>query len=245
MESGNESIDMMQYKAPTSRYILKINQNHRFNLIRSHNSDTSTPTLQLFKMFATALQDSDQFLSLLSVNITKPLLPSLSNKTQIATTDNNKMQIHFKSYFNRQMYSLSGFFHISSSLPLDEIITAPKVYKWLESNHYSIKPSPSNADKMVQIGALCFSSDLIYREDLKLAIQEHPSWVFLTLSQPPIIHLTKGNFKGPIKSTKMMFVCCEKSKQLHAAEFFSNLYDGTAKEYPNVIMMLFIPLNYV
>jgi len=41
----------------------------------------------------------------------------------------------------------------------------------------------------------------------------------------------------------MIFVCSEKSKQLYATDFFSNLYDGTEKEYPNGIMMLFIPLN--
>lgn len=165
MESGNKPIDTTQYKAPTSVSALKINQNLYFNLLWSCNSDTSTPTLQLFKTFATALQDSDQFLSLLPVDIKKQSLPSLSNKTQIATTDNNKIQIYFKSYFSHQQYSLSGFFHTSSSLTLDELIAAPKVYEWLESNCYSIKPSPSNADKMVQIRALCFSSVLIYRED--------------------------------------------------------------------------------
>lgn len=165
MELGNKPIDTTQYKAPTSVSALKINQNLYFNLLWSCNSDASTPTLQLFKTFATALQDSDQFLSLLPVDIKKQSLPSLSNKTQIATTDNNKIQIYFKSYFSHQQYSLSGFFHTSSSLTLDELIAAPKVYEWLESNCYSIKPSPSNTDKMVQIRALCFSSVLIYRED--------------------------------------------------------------------------------
>jgi hypothetical protein len=117
------------------------------------------------------------------------------------------------------------------------------VYQWLEANRYSVKPSHSNAEEMVQISTLCLSSKFIYREDLKFAKMQHPSWVFLTLSQPPMIHLTKGDLKGPKKSTKMLFICCEKSKQVHATEFFSTLYDGMQKEYPNGIMMLFIPIN--
>lgn len=42
----------------------------------------------------------------------------------------------------------------------------------------------------------------------------------------------------------MIFVCCEKSTQNATTEFFSKLYDSTPKDYPNGIMMLFIPLNY-
>jgi hypothetical protein len=96
---------------------------------------------------------------------------------------------------------------------------------------------------MVQIGALCFGSELIYREDLKDAFLKNPSWSFPSAPRPPIIHLTKGDFKGPSKSTKMIFVCSEKSRQLEASHFFSTLYDGTPKEYPNGIMLLFIPLS--
>jgi len=93
-------MDIPQYNTPTNEAVVKINQSIRFNLIRSRNSDTSTPMLQLFKSFVTALEDSDQFLSLLSLNSSKQTLPSMSNKSQIASADKNKTQLYFKSYFN-------------------------------------------------------------------------------------------------------------------------------------------------
>jgi len=117
------------------------------------------------------------------------------------------------------------------------------LYEWLEINQYTIKQSPSNAGEMVQIGALCFSSKDIYQEDLKMAIVQHPLWSFPTLSEPPIIHLTKSDFLGPEKSTNMIFVCSGRSKQVEVGDFFSRLYNGTSKDYPNGIMMLYIPLN--
>jgi hypothetical protein len=41
----------------------------------------------------------------------------------------------------------------------------------------------------------------------------------------------------------MIFISAEKSKQAVLANFFSNLYDGTLKDYPNEVMMFFIPLH--
>ena len=99
-DSREDPMDIPQYNTPTNEAVVKINQSIRFNLIRSRNSDTSTPMLQLFKSFVTALEDSDQFLSLLSLNSSKQTLPSMSNKSQIASADKNKIQLYFKSYFN-------------------------------------------------------------------------------------------------------------------------------------------------
>jgi hypothetical protein len=41
----------------------------------------------------------------------------------------------------------------------------------------------------------------------------------------------------------MIFVCAEKSKQVEVGAVLSNLYDGMSKDYPNGIMLLYIPLN--
>jgi hypothetical protein len=132
---------------------------------------------------------------------------------------------------------------LSSSLSFDQLITSTEVHEWLEYNRYSAKLSPSQEEEMVSIGALCFSSEFIYREDLNQSIQRHPSWTFPTLQTPPILELTKADFRGTSKSVTMIFVSTEKSKQLPVANFFSSLYDATPKEYPNGIMLLFIPLR--
>jgi len=209
---------------------VKVNQLIRFNLIHHRNSDSSIPTLKLFKSFTSALRSLDQFLLILPVNSTKQNLPALSNVTQINSTDQNRMLTYFKPYFNKQQYSLSGYFHVSSSLSLQELMASSSVYEWLEIKRYAIKQSPSNSEEMVQIGALCFSSEYIYREDPKMAITKHPSWSFPTLLEPPIIHLTKGDFQGLENSTKMIFVCSEWLTQVEVRDFFSKLYDGTSKD---------------
>jgi hypothetical protein len=77
-------------------------------------------------------------------------------------------------------------------MPLEDVLAYPAVYKWLETNRTSLKPSPSNMEEMVQIGALCFGSEYIYREDLKSAIMHHPSWHFPVLSAPPISFDQRG-----------------------------------------------------
>jgi hypothetical protein len=65
------------------------------------------------------------------------------------------------------------------SLPLAELVAAKPVYEWLETHWYSIKQRPSNNDKMVQIGALCFSSEFIYREDFETSNHATPIWGIL------------------------------------------------------------------
>ncbi len=222
---------------------IPVNQRLRFNNIHHRNSVNSTTTLQLFKSFALALRASDQFLAILPFQAGKQDISSLTNIKQINAVNENKLQVYFKSYFKRQMYSLSGYLHISSSLSFEQLIASKDVHEWLECNRYSVKLSPSQEEEMVSIGALSFSSEFIYREDLCQSIQQHPSWNFPSFPTPPIIELTKVDFRSSTKNTKMVFVSTEKSKQLLVANFFSSLYDATPKEYPNGIMLLFIPLR--
>ena len=152
-EEGEDTEHLPQYQhnpqGPSSE--VKVNQHIRFNLIRHRNSDSSIPTLKLFKSFRTALRSADQFLLALPVNSAKQNLPALSNLTQINNTDKNKMFTYFKPYFTKQMYSLSGYFHVSSSMSLQELMASSTIYEWLEINRYTIKQSPSNAEEMVRV----------------------------------------------------------------------------------------------
>lgn len=113
----------------------------------------------------------------------------------------------------------------------------------LEFNRYNVKLSPSQNKEMIQIGALCFSSIFTYREDLKQAILLDPLWNPANTIDEPIFDIYPADFQDPDKKTKMLFVSAEKSKQNDIAKFFSAIYNGTKKEYPNGTMMAFIPLN--
>jgi hypothetical protein len=96
---------------------------------------------------------------------------------------------------------------------------------------------------MIPIGILCYSSPFLNREDLKQAIQSHPSWQVDPTEHPPIFDIYLGDFLSSGKKTKMLFVSGEKSKQDDLILQFKTLYDGSQKAYPNGSLMLFIPLT--
>jgi hypothetical protein len=98
---------------------------------------------------------------------------------------------------------------------------------------------------MVPIGALCYNSIFLFRDDLKKAISEHPLWILLDPDSPPIFDIYVSEFNAPNKKTKMLFVSAKKSRQEEVSDLFKSMYDGTQKNYPNATMMLFIPLQEI
>jgi hypothetical protein len=148
----------------------------------------------------------------------------------------------FKSYHRRHHYSLSGFFHISTSLTLQEICALLTVDEWLDSYKYYVKACPSQREEMIQIRALCYSSELLYRANLKIAITSNPDWSNeRDEDSHPIFDLYLSDFSASGKKTKMIFVSAEHSRQDDVSSRFKRIYDGMQKSYPNGSMMLFIP----
>jgi hypothetical protein len=162
---------------------------------------------------------------------------------QINNTDENKLKIYFRSYYAEQHYSLSGYFHIQTTLTDDELFNHHGIREWLEFNRYHIKLSPSQDEEMIQVGTLCFSSIFTYREDLKHAILQDPLWHPTKENHSPIFDIYPADFQGPDKKTKMLSISAEKSRQSEVAEYFSSIYTGSKKSYPNGTMMAFIPMH--
>ena len=119
------------------------------------------------------------------------------------------MQLFFNAYYKKQFYSLSGYFHISTSLSFESLRDHRYMIEWLEENRYYMKLCPSQNEEIVQIGALCFSSPYIYREDLRLSIIQHHTWNITKDPNPPIFDLVLSDFIGPTKKTKMLFIVGE------------------------------------
>jgi len=109
---------------------------------------------------------------------------------------------------------------------------------------YSVKLCSSQDEEMSIIGALCYSSLFLYRNDLLQCIKKHKQWMELnqSLPKPIIINFVIKPFCSPGKSTDVIFVHSERSKKELARDFFLSLYDGTPKEYPRGDMLLFIPV---
>ncbi len=242
IKAGEDAEDTPQYNEPTDEAEISQQQRLRISLRKARNSD-SHPTLKLFKSFTQALRTSDPALTILPINMSKQNLPALNNSTKLSSLDNNKLYTYFKTYYPTQKTSLSGYMHILTNLSFEELSISSPIYEWLETNRYTMRECPSHEEEMIQIGALCFSSEYIYREDLKQAIEADAAWKFPQFEKPPALQLTRGEFRSSKKSKKMIFIHTEKSKQDEVAAIMAQIYDGTTKPYPNGNMMLFIPLQ--
>ncbi len=102
-------------------------QRIRFNLICHQGASSDQTTLALFKSFATTLRCADVSVTFLPWAASKQHYSSLHNIKQIQELEGKCLYQFFKSYYQRQNYSISGFFHISSTLPLIEIKALPSV----------------------------------------------------------------------------------------------------------------------
>ncbi len=138
----------------------------------------------------------------------------------------------FKAYYNKQNYSLSGYFHDSSNLGFDSIKALPLVEEWLDTNNYVMCQCPSHSEEMIPIGVLCYSSPFLHREELKQAIVNRHEWQQFT-STPPVSDIYLGDIVAAEKKTKMLFISSERSRQQDLTTLFKKLYDATDKHYPN------------
>jgi hypothetical protein len=157
--------------------------------------------------------------------------------------ESHQIYQYFRSFYHCQLYSLSGYLHISSQLSFTEIMSLPKVQEWMDMNRYFVKLCPSQEEEMVPLGSLCYSNMFMHRDDLKDAIYSSPLWRAHFPELSPFIDIYLGEFLATGKKRKMLFVSGEKSKQDQVTNFFKALNNSESKQYPNASMMLLIPFN--
>jgi hypothetical protein len=121
-ESGDIESLPMNYKKPVT-----INQCMRFNPIRHQGTSADILILKLFKSFTSTLKKADPTLIIFPFSATKQHYSSLSTLKQINSIDDNRMNQYFKTYHQRQLYSLSGYFHISTALSFNQLIQSTPI----------------------------------------------------------------------------------------------------------------------
>lgn len=223
---------------------IPVAQRIRVNLIRHRFArNTDMTTLKLFQSLAVTLRKVDKNIAILPYNSKKQQYTALVSPKQIEHLNDHQLKLYFQPWHCEQYYSLGGFLHISSTNSFDEIFTQAPMTEWLDTYQYSVKRCSSQAEEMAVVGALCYGSSWIYREDLKSHIMQHPEWQRINSdpNTPIIFDLILRNFHGSKKSTPMIFVSAERSKQEQVRDIFKQIYDGTAKEYPRGDMLFFIP----
>jgi hypothetical protein len=103
----------------------KINQRISFNLIRHRGTSADIPTFKLFKSFTSTLKKADSSIIILPFLASKQHYSSLSTLNHIKTLEENKLGQFFKSYHQQQLYSLGGYFHVSSEHTLEATLLLP------------------------------------------------------------------------------------------------------------------------
>jgi len=203
-ESGNIESLLMDYIMPVTNIdsATKINQCMRFNLICHRGTSADIPILKLFKLFTSTLKKADPTLVILPFLATTQHYSSLSTLKQINSMDGNKMHQYFKTFHQCQLYSLRGYFHISTAFSYNELIQSTPISEWLDSYNYYIKLCPRQTEEIIQVGALCYSSVFLFRDDLKKAIMLHPIWKPEFTDPPPFFDLYIGDFNAAGKKSK-------------------------------------------
>jgi hypothetical protein len=124
------------------------------------------------------------------------------------------------------------------------MLTKVPLAEWLATYQYSIKLCCSQDEEMSMIGALCYGSLFLHRDDLLKTIVNLPEWAQINhgKEKPIVIDLVVKPFKSPGKSSDMIFVRSERSKKEEATKFFLKLYDGTP-EIPSRGYAIIYPSN--
>jgi len=142
-------------------------QHLRLNLVRHRGATGSFKTIDLFKSFVLARKSADPLLVILLYASSKEHYTPITSTKHVHAVDGNKMLQFFQLYYKKQMYSLSGYLQVKSSLSYKNLIQQPQVEEWLDLHCYSLKLCPSQTEEIVPVGALCFGNLFMHREELK------------------------------------------------------------------------------
>jgi hypothetical protein len=126
-DAGEADSELPEYKQPKDLITTntKLNQRLCFNFIRHQGTVSDIPSIKLFKSFTSTLKKVDPSISILPFQSNKRHYSSLVTLKQIETMEDNKLHQFFKSYHQRQHYSISSYFHVSTVLSFDEIVQNP------------------------------------------------------------------------------------------------------------------------
>jgi len=217
---------------------------YRLTLYRRRNAfPHTTAMLDLFKSFAYELFHKDKNASILPVATEHASFTHITSVKQIQIMDLSRMKIYFRSFAKNQVKSLSGEFLIQSVIHPDHFRDASTMGEWLVAHEYDARPSISQNEEMRVIGCLLYSNHFINRDALTQAIIDDATWNPEGEEEFGTFHLSLRNFSVENKtSIRILFVSAEVSKMEKLTDFFSSLYDGSAKRYPYCTPLLFVPL---
>jgi hypothetical protein len=211
---------------------------HRFSIYRRNGTPISKNQLTLFKTFAHSIKSADHQAQILPIRSDKNMLP-VTTTDQINNVDNTSIRNFFKPY-KRTTKTLSGDFHIGTTLSFDEFKAHISISNWFELNGYNVTFCECQSSDMVKIGFLGRVRGFTYRDDMTLFITSHPKWIqdsfHFRLYYDTFVTKEKG------KMTYVLMVDVDRPNVEKGISFFESLFDGIQKNSPNAIAYPFFTL---
>jgi hypothetical protein len=111
VDAGDLALDSPEYRKPQDHVASteKLNQRIRFNLIHHRGAHSDTKVIDLFKSFTITLKKANPSSIIHPFQASQQHFSSLATIKQIQIMEHQKLQQFFKSYHQKQTYSLSGF----------------------------------------------------------------------------------------------------------------------------------------
>jgi hypothetical protein len=164
---------------------------------------------------------------------------ALTTTDQIKNVDQTSIRSFFKLY-KRTSKTLSGDFHIGSSLPFPDLKGHMKFSTWLESHGYNVTLCECQTSDMVKIGFLSCIQGFTYRDDIVQHIMDLPVWkqdpFHFRLYYDTFITNAKG------KMAYILMVDVNRPNIEKGIAFFQQSFDGTLRNSTNGIAYPFFTL---
>jgi hypothetical protein len=166
-------------------------------------------------------------------------LHSLTTADHITKLPESGLPTHFKAY-KRNLKTLSGDFHINTSLPFAQLEAHESLQTWFHIHGYSITFSGCQSADMVRIGFLARVRGFTYRDDLYNYIINSREWKASPFHLRLYFDSFSTNTKGSL--TYVLMIVVDPPNIDKALHFFHTVYDGKKPSSPNHIPYLFLPL---
>ncbi len=215
--------------------------NHRFAIYRKPSmpyAANAPSQLNLFKSFCNSLKSIDPQIQVLPMRNDRQIHP-LSTTDQINSIDEIGLLNFFKPY-KRTKKTLSGDFHIGTTLTFDELKAHKNFTTWFYMNGYNVMLNSCQTSDMVRIGFLNRVRTFTYRDDLKSHIMLSDQWNAKPFHFRLYFDSFNTNVKGPISYVLMVDV--DRPSIETSLKFFQTYFDGDQQNSSNKINYLFFPL---
>jgi hypothetical protein len=216
---------------------------HRFSIYKRNGIPTSnlkpSSQLSLFQSFCKCLKSIDTQLQILPIRNDHNIHPITTSAAQITHMDEIGITNFFKAY-KRTKRTLSGDFHIGTSIPFDELKNHKNLSTWFHLNGYNITISGCQSSDMVRIGFLSRVRGFTYRDDMHDFIKNTEQWKQHPFHFRLYFDIFSSGTKG--QNTYVLMIDVDRPNIDQAISYFQQNYDGEKFNSPNKIPYLFFPL---